>query len=534
MSEDSDRAPLEISGDPDAPAQSQSARVAVNSFWLALDNLLGIIGGFGASILVARFFGPTLVGYYAFVMWIVILTSTATGRGGLVVALRKFLTERLAAQDYAGARLVLRRYSRMLLGVTTVCTVLAAVVVYFTVEPAFYLPAGLALASLFPSVYIAVATGANAALEDFSSNVKASVIANIVNLSGIALTLALGGELAGLTGALLASRIADFAVREFYRHRNYAPIFQRVAPGAKLDPETAARLKAEVLSFFAQAAVLELVTLIVWDRSELFFLKYFGPVEQIAFYSLAFSIVMQADMIPRILFIASSTALIRQNVSDPLKARRMVATIVRLNALVAVPISLGIAALADPLVRILYGKAYLAAIPVLAVLGAFGLVRPFLLPVRSYLVALSRQDLMLRALLAASIVDVGLMFILIRYYGAVGAAWCNGIAQLCGVSLSWLLLYRIAPIPIEWSRLFRILACSIVMASLVAILSRFLPPVGALLAGPLAGGCVYLLLLRATRAMDPEDRDRLLAVAKKIPGPARGLFSRSVRFAAAG
>lgn len=512
--------------------ESRSARVAANSVWLGLDNLLGLAGGLGASILVARFYGPTLVGNYAFVMWIVLFTSTATGRGGLVVALRKFLTERLALKDYLGAKLVLQRYSRLLLGITVGCVAVAAVVMYFTIEPNFYLPAALALASLIPTVYIAVATGANAAIEDFTSNVHASIAANIVNLGGIFLTLALKGELAGLTAALLASRIADYAVRDYHRRRNYAPIFAQITGTGELDPEVDARMRAEAMKFFAQAAVLEIVTLVVWDRSELLFLKYFGPAAQLAFYSLPFSITAQADTVPRVLFIASSTQLIRLNATDPVQARKMVGTLMRLNGLIAVPVSLGIAALADPLVRVLYGSKYLAAIPVLAVLAAFGLIRPFLLPLRAYLVAISRQDLMLKALLVGAAIDLGLMFVLIRQYGALGAAWCNGIAQIVGVSLGWLLCNRLAPIPVDWGRLARILLSSIVMAAAVYAACRPLPALVSLFAGPALGAVLYVLLLRFTRAIAEEDRDRIFSIGQKLPGPARKIFRRGIQFAA--
>jgi O-antigen/teichoic acid export membrane protein len=527
---------MQPQSNPQGAGGSVSARIAANSVWVGLDNLLALFSGFVASVLVARFYGPELVGNYTFMMWLVFLAMTIGKLGGVAVATRKFLTERIALGDYAGARSVLGRLQRVQGMFTAASVVVGAAIIFFMAERALYVPSMLALISIVPSLYIAIATGANAALEDFASNVKASVTASAVNFAGILIAVALHGSLTWLVAALLASRVADYAVRDLYRRRNYAPYFSNIDRHQKLDVEADRRLKQQVRQFFVQTAVLELVTLVVWDRSELMFLKYLGPASQVAFFSLPFSVMMQLDIVPRVLFISSATALIRQQASDPAAGQRMVRTIIRMTALITLPLSLGIAALAAPLMQTVYGRQYLAAIPVLAVVGVFGVARPFLMPARSYLVALARQDIMTWALALGSVVDLVLMFTLIPRWGAVGAAYSNGIAQMFGVVFTWWFIARVTGFRLPVMGLARALAAAAGMGVAVWGLSyalmRVAPPFVALVVGPVVGCAVYVVLLRLLGAVEASDRERLLSIGDKLPARARPVFRWMVALAA--
>src|SRR5204863_6910914 len=99
---------------------SKRHQIVNNSFLMALDTGAGIASSFVGSILVARIMGPTVLGYYNFVLWVASLT-TQFGAFGIPAATRKYAAELRGRGDLAGARAVVAATSRYQ-------TILAAVI----------------------------------------------------------------------------------------------------------------------------------------------------------------------------------------------------------------------------------------------------------------------------------------------------------------------------------------------------------------------------------------------------------------------
>ena len=202
---------------------------------------------------------------------------------------------------------------------------------------------------------LAVATGANSALEDFRSNVVASVTSTAVNFVGIAITIIVGGGLQWLTFSLLASRLCDWLVRDAFRRRNYRPFLRQAERARSSFPEIERALNRQIRLLFGLTAVVEILDLLVLDRSEVLVLKSVSAIEQIAFFSIGFSLIQQVGGLARILNLASATALIRRNAEDPEAATKMTRAVLRATGLFVMPATLGIAALSGPIVSVVYG-----------------------------------------------------------------------------------------------------------------------------------------------------------------------------------
>ena len=92
-------------------------------------------------------------------------------------------------------------------------------------------------------------------------------------------------------------------------------------------------------------------------------------------------------------------------------------------AMVAVPIGLGIAAVADPMVRVLLGEKWLDVIPLLAILGVYGLVGALISNTTYIFYALAKPEHVTYFSLIHVAVLIPLIFLFVAQMGLVGVAW---------------------------------------------------------------------------------------------------------------
>ena len=163
-------------------------------------------------------------------------------------------------------------------------------------------------------------------------------------------------------------------------------------------------------------------------------------------------------------------------------------------------------------------------------MGLMGWAGALTQPIRAYVLATGRQTVMVRAMTVAAVLNVGFAVLFIPRYDALGAAWSNGLTQVLALLLmSWFVAVRL-PFRLNWRDLARVLGAAVLMAGLVAGVTRQMAPVVALLCGPPLGVAAYVVLLRLMRAVHPEDRSGLVMIADRLPAPARILASHVLRF----
>jgi O-antigen/teichoic acid export membrane protein len=161
-----------------------------------------------------------------------------------------------------------------------------------------------------------------------------------------------------------------------------------------------------------------------------------GPAA-VAWYSAAYKPVTMALTVPLTYFMGLLPALARTHRQDPIAFRDLLSRSLQVSTIVAV--SLGVAGtfLAEPVVLLLFGDAYLESVPVLRVLS-WSLVLVILrASFRHGLLATGRQDMDLRCAAWSTLVNVVLNIILIPTNGLAGAAVATVIADLV-----WLILAR--------------------------------------------------------------------------------------------
>jgi len=148
---------------------------------------------------------------------------------------------------------------------------------------------------------------------------------------------------------------------------------------------------------------------------------------------------------------------------DPRDAARIGASATWLTILFGAPVLFGVAALSDPLLRLMYGMKYLPAIPVLTTLALFGLTLAASAPTQFLLVAADRQVFYLTWLIVSGLVDVAGNLVLVPRFGAIGAAYAKGIAQTVGAAGFLIYLVRHFKVSLPWWRIFRLVVVCAIM-----------------------------------------------------------------------
>ena len=521
---------MQLPVDPPVPVPTHSTGVdnartiTKNSFWYTVDAWATTLVMLTASVPVARVMGPRVLGHY---VYLVFLTTIAQRLAtvGLPATACKYMAEYIGASEFGLAHGVYRLTMRYQAIVATVVTGVGCLIVQFWSDPVYRAVSFLMVSSIWPSMVNSIAAQANIASENVRGNLPAS-FANMISYGVlIAATLVFDWGLIGLATATLVSRSMEAAWRLAGVQR-----WLRRFPASPVPPA----LWRRMLVFSRQNLVLLVLGLVVWDRSELLFLKHYWDTREIAYYSVAFTVVRQLLSLPIAFSSAIGYTIFAQYGRDSARLVGLAANATRYVALFAFPLFLGTAAIAQPLIQITYGPTYRPMIAVLCVVSVLAIPRAFQMHSESLLQATEAQSFMVKWLALTAVVNLSLDWLLIPKYGAVGAAFANGIAQTVAVGGVWIKAASMVRISLPWGYLARVAFAGTAMLALVRWACAALSPFLALLLGIPLGVVVFGAFVRLTGILDVADAARFLALSKRLPDGMRTIVQLAVRILVAG
>ena len=170
--------------------------------------------------------------------------------------------------------------------------------------------------------------------------------------------------------------------------------------------------------------------LIVWRRSEFFFLDAYSTDVEIGLYSIAFALTSALVLIPQSLSTVMAPAFATlHGAGHTARIRSAYGRALRLATIASLPIAAAAFALGPAAIGLIYGADYRDAGTVLLVmLVLFPLIPAFSLSA-ALLDGLGRVVMQLALNLVAGAVNIGLDFLLIPRWDAIGAAAASTIAQ---------------------------------------------------------------------------------------------------------
>jgi O-antigen/teichoic acid export membrane protein len=224
-----------------------------------------------------------------------------------------------------------------------------------------------------------------------------------------------------------------------------------------------------------------ILTLVVWQRSEFFFLNHYSSDSEIAFYSVPFAAITAVAIVPQAMassVLPAFASLVGADETERLRTgfgRAVRLLLVASFAGTALVFGLGSVA-----VTTIYGDAFSDAVPVLLILASLLPLVPLVTTASGLFFGYGEVKLPLVVLGVASVVNIGLDFMLIPDHGAIGAAIANVGAQMtAGVPLVIGAVARVGGISWEGRTLTRA-----ALAAGVSGVCAFLPTL--VLPGPVA------------------------------------------------
>lgn len=494
---------------------SNTKTIARNSGWGSIESIVNLVVVFSTNIAIARTLGPSKMGYMVFVNTLAGFASLL-GSVGIPQTARKYMAEFIGMGDRATARFIYFRTMALQTLLATIATAGVLIWVLRDASSAYKLAASLLVISIWPAMINSISAQANAATEELRKNLPASMISILIFGLGILATVVLKWGVTGVGVATLAMRISDFLIR-------LIPTMKRVLAWEKIDllPHGLSR---RMTSFAWQSIVSMTVSLIVWNRSEIFLLKKFCPdINQIAFYSVAFSMAEVLLVGSAIFAAAVGTTIFAQFGRDRSRIPDIASSSVRYLALTAIPLHVIAAALAPAALRFLYGAKYDGAALVAMLAPILCMPKAFIGPVQNLLESMEKQRYIIFATALAGIADLATAWLLIRAfspaYGAVGACLGCGTAQVLAVGAMWAFGIHLYKVKLPWLQLAKIASISAAASLTAHFIAMRMAPIWGILCGGSAALVILFALYYAFRVIEPQDSLRLKTLSAMLPWP---------------
>lgn len=413
----------------DPAASTTAAALFRGGAWNTASRVVPQLYVLAISIAGARFLGAEAFGRQSFIAFVelsLILFLT----GGLSVAATRYVGDALGReQPEAVASLV-----RWVWRVETVAALAGGSVLVLAAaagadpEAAWLLAAVACALGILHSAPSALLTGAQRWR-------AASVVGLVTGAGSMVATIAVLAAGGGITG-MFAVEAAVVAVNLGWTALLARRVLAEVAPRARtvrLARATWRELRGRVWRYGLATTYGVLLTLVIWRRSEFFFLEHYSTDTQIALYSVVFAVVAALIQLPdAIAAIALSAVATLSGAGQAERIRAGFSRALRLVCLVTLPVTALALALGPTLLPLVYGPEFEDTKPILLIMLAPFPILPLLSLSRSVLAGLGRLRVPLLIETGAAVLNLTLAFLLVADHGAIGAAVANVAAQTVG------------------------------------------------------------------------------------------------------
>jgi O-antigen/teichoic acid export membrane protein len=425
-------------GATDAPelGQTDSRTVMRGSGWGLLLAIIPQLQTLLISVAAARLLGAEDFGRQSFIAFIsVACVSVFAAR--VPAALARFGAELLGAGEGGKVLTLLRWTWRVQLLSGAVAAAGFVAVAGFGAQPSSaWVLAGfctwVAAIQAAPSAFLVGA-------QRWRDSALPGLLTTIGSIFAVVGVLALGG---GITG-YFAVELVVVCVNLVWTQRLAGRLRAELPEAAPIEPER----RQELRRFMQASTFFAVIEFVVLSRSEVVFLSHYSGPVQVGYYSVAFAAAAAASRIPAMITRVAMPAVASLHGAgehDRIRSGFWRAT--RLLVALCPTLVVVAAVLGTDLLGIVYGEEFHDAKPVLLILLAPSILLPITGMADAVLWILGRiRFLVLWGTLAAA-VNIGLAFVLIPRFDAVGAGIVNVVAQLiAGVPALWLVARILAP-----------------------------------------------------------------------------------------
>jgi O-antigen/teichoic acid export membrane protein len=502
----------------DAAVGGAARRFVRNSSFGSIAGVLTVLTSFLSSVVVAHVLGVAGTGMVAFGLWIASLAVTVADLG-IQASLMRYLPE-LVAQDEEAQAKRLTAFLLRLIAVTSLLALLGFVGwgawlghLGFTsyLEPADWIVIGIVtIAQAFAGFGIGYLRG----LQHFDRVASITLASFASQIIGVFV----GSVSFGVPGALCGYGIGSRAPAALCL----------LVPGADARVPTALKARVQRFALFAWAGAL--LSGLVWNRLELFFLQRSWGNEAVGLFNVGLTlgnlaaqgaILLTAGLLP---YFAQSFA-----VRALPEIRTAYATGTRIIAFIVLPICFGAAAVMPELLPLIYGQRFADAVPAATIIVAAGSAGAIGFVGAQLINALERSDFVFVCGLAGAVLSIVGGLTVIPWFGLTGAAWARAGIQVSSVAFgAWFINRRLA-CPTPFTHLARLTGAAVLCA--LAARGSLLVVTGTLglLPAIVAGAITYVAAVRFLGALPDSDIDRLRSLSDRLPKELRSTIAVGLR-----
>ena len=482
---------------------------------------VSLAAGFVSSIIAARLLGPAGSGKVAYALWVATSAAVLADMGLPQTMLRN--AGSLSGDGDTWMALVHTALRSFLVSASMIgaAILLFAAIIYAHSDAEhawFWLITGILFLSY---AFYAFSTAVARSRSRFAQTARTTVLGGAMQVP----LVFVGAWLMGPAGALIGY-VARY-LPQALKLRDY------IDSGTKYTRTT---LTPEMLRYGRYMWFSDLIEILVLSRIEFLFLGVFLSPNSIGYFATGLGL---AGLIEQVMLqispalIVNFTAAHAKNDQQSLDAAY--GRVIRMVALIMLPISLGGAAVMPELLPLIFGNAFEPAIPAAATLVAFVWLAGMSVIPWSMIGASGRSAVLLRVQIRSGLSTILLLTILVPLFGLEGAA----LARAAIVTLTFMLLCRMAwkyvKVAVPVVALAKAMLAAILCAGAAGLCIYGLDGLPALASAILAGAIAYALAIRFLHLITPEDaRIFMDTTGGKLSSGLRRFANRLLDFLASG
>lgn len=475
---------------------------------------ISLMAGFASSVIAARLLGPAGSGKVAYAIWIATSAAAMADMGLPQTLLRN--AGSLSGDGEAWKVLVRTALRSFIISVGMVgAAILAFAVITYIQRDArhawFWIVIGLLFLSYAFHVFsTAIARGRN----QFGQTAHTTVLGGALQIP----LVFIGAWLFGPTGALIGyvARYLPQALKlRGYIDRGIKPSREALTP--------------EMLYYGRYIWLSDLIEILVLSRIEFLFLGFFLSSTSIGYFAAALGL---AGLLEQVMLQISPALIVNFTEAHARNDQRMLnlayRRVIRIIALIMLPISFGGATITPDLLPLIFGDAFEPAIPAAATLLAFVWLAGMSVIPWGIIGASGRSGLLLRVQITSGISMILSLTALVPLMGLEGAALARAtIVTLTFTLLSWT-AWRHARVAVPIAALAKTMFAAILCAAAAGVGIYCLDGMAAIATAVPAGAVTYILAIRFLRLITQEDVQILMDTAGgKLTGVSR-LFANKL------
>jgi O-antigen/teichoic acid export membrane protein len=496
--------PLQPGDEISAAGPTVGTRAFRGGLWQSAAQVAPYLWTMIMSVVAARILGPDQMGRQSFIAFAVVVVQTLCV-GGLGNALLRYVAElRGRGRERALPSLAAWGWRLSAVAGSFGALVLFAITAAGASPTWAWIFAGVAaLSGALNKVPGTILIGT----QRWRLHARVVIVTGSGSVLATVIVLLLGGGVSGMLGVIAATAVAMLIWMTALARRLLRPM--------SLEPEPLGSLRAELLRFSLAMSVPVILNLVVFQRSELFFLERFSSDAQIALYSIAFSTTAALIAVPAAIgsvLTPSVATLVGSGEFE--RIRRGYSRVLRLGLLFSLPLTGAGLALGPGLLHLVYGHRYAGAGDILLIILATLPLTPLVGASSALLIGYGRLRAPIVVSSIAAAADIGLAALLVPRLDAIGAGIANtGAFSVAAVLLIGYAVRLVGGVQLGWRSVVRVAAVSVAASGLARLLLVAGDSAGVFVAAAAVEVAVLAVLAVALRVVPEEDAAFLVRVA---------------------